>query len=293
MPLSFELVQRRIARAVIAASGLPESNVLWSQNKAPRPAADGIVMRLMGIQFVADSWLDVQDNPLTFDDLAVSAVDDVGDAVTVVGHGLSTGDGPVRVGSTLTVPGGLTADTDYWVVAPDEDTLQFCESFVETGGADVDGAPSGNPVTVVDLTSAGSGVITISSTEDTLRAGQEVLYVSRGTTRCVLNLECHTVDAAGDDMALALLHRTAARLLLPAQVETLNEAGVGIVEIDPVRAVRGRLDAILFEPRATLDIQLAIVSEETEAGTIIQTTDITPTIGDVEGDEERFPVGGG
>lgn len=295
MPISgginWDLVMSRIARWVVAGSGLPSSSILWSQNKAPRPAADGIVMRLMGIQVVGDSWADVVENPLVFSDLTVSAVDDVANTVTIVGHGMSTGDGPVRVASTLTLPGGLAVDTDYWLIKVDDDTLKFAAAFAETGGADVSGSPSGNPVTAVDLTDAGSGVITISDTDKTVRAGEEILQVARSTTRAILTLECHTEDSTGLDMAVAVLHRVSARSALPSQIALLDEAGVGVVEMEPVRAIRGHLDALLFEPRATLDIRLAIVSEDSEFGTIIESADLTPTYNDEVLDTTRVPVG--
>lgn len=295
MPISggidWDLVMSRIARWVIAGSGLSSSHVLWSQNKAPRPSADGIVMRLMGIQVVGDSWSDVVENPLTFSDLTVTAVDDVANTVTVVGHGMSTGDGPVRVDSTGVLPGGLVVDTDYWLIRVDDDTLKFAATFAATGGADIDGLPSGNPVTPVDLIDAGSGTITVSDTDKTVRAGQEILQVARATTKVTLNLECHTEDSTGLDMAVAVLHRVSARASLPSQVALLDEAGAGVVEIGPVHAVRGHLDALLFEPRAVMDIQLSVVSEDSEFGTVIESADLTPTYNDEVLDTERVPIG--
>lgn len=289
--IDWPLVQSRIARWVLAGSGLTSDKVLWSQNKAPRPAADGIVMRLMGIQVVGDTWTDVASNPLVFADKTVSAVSAANNTLTITAHGLSTGDGPIRLASTGTLPGGIAASTDYWVIKVDADTIKLAATFAGTGGADIAGLPSGNPVTPVDITSAGSGTITVADTTKTVKAGQEILYVARGTTRAILNLECHTEDSTGLDMAVAVLHRVAARASLPSQIALLDEAGVGVAEIEAVRAVRGHLDALLFEPRATLDIRLSIASEDSEFGTIIETADLTPTYDDVEGDTVRVPVG--
>lgn len=291
--IDWDLLFSRIARWVAAATGLPVSKILWSQNKAPRPAADGIVMRIMGVETVGDSWADIAENPLVFDDLVVESVSAAANTVTVTAHDLTTGDGPVRIDSTGTMPGGLLPDTDYWVVVPNANTLKFAETFAQTGGTDIDGAPSGNTVTTIDITSVGTGVITISSTADTLRAGEEILQVARGVMKLTLDLECHTTDSVGLNMAVAVLHRVAARSTLPSQVALLAEAGIGVQEMGKVRAVRGHLDALLFEPRAMLEVTLAVASEDSESGTIIRSADLTPTYDDVVGSTIRVPVGSG
>lgn len=285
-------VQSRLARWVLAGSGLTSDKVLWSQNKAPRPAADGIVMRLTNIGFVGDPWTDVDPNPFTFDDLTVTAVDAAANTFTITAHGLRTGDGPVQLTTTGTLPAPLQVATDYWVIRVDNNTIKLSETFAGTGGADVSGSPSGNPVTPIDLTSAGTGTTTVQDTDNTLRAGEEILQVARGVTTATLELECHTSASVGLDMAVAILHRVAARSVLPSQVDLLEEADIGVVDILKVRAVRGHLDAILFEPRAMLDIHIAINSEESETDTIIWSTDVQPTVDDVQGVEERFPVDG-
>ncbi len=69
------------------------------------------------------------------------------DTITITGHGLLTGDGPVcvrNVGGAL--PGGLVAQTDYWVIRLDANTLRLATS---SGAA--------NNSTYINLTSNGSG----------------------------------------------------------------------------------------------------------------------------------------
>ncbi len=79
--------------------------------------------------------------------LAISAVTPVGDTLTRVAHGLAVGAGPFAVASTGTLPGGLTAGVAHWVqAAPTVNTLTLAL------------APGG---VVVDITSAGSGTITL------------------------------------------------------------------------------------------------------------------------------------
>lgn len=67
--------------------------------------------------------------------------------ITIVGHGLVTGDGPAtprNVGGAL--PGGLAALTDYWLIRIDNDTLKIATSSSN--------AMAG---TAIDLTTSGSG----------------------------------------------------------------------------------------------------------------------------------------
>jgi hypothetical protein len=44
---------------------------------------------------------------------------------TGVGHQFQTGDGPYRVGSSTTLPSGLSAGTDYWITAANTTTGTF------------------------------------------------------------------------------------------------------------------------------------------------------------------------
>jgi len=96
---------------------------------------------------------------LTFTDKTVSAVDatdnelDFGSA-----HSLVTGDGPVRLETTGSAPGGLATSTDYYVIVVDTDSISLAISR--------DDALVG---TEIDITSAGSGTHTLVDTSTTSR----------------------------------------------------------------------------------------------------------------------------
>jgi hypothetical protein len=77
---------------------------------------------------------------------------------TLVAHGLHTGDGPVRLTTTGTLPGGTALATDYWVVRLSADTFSLATSLAD--------ALAG---TVVDLTTDGTGVHTVTGTGATKR----------------------------------------------------------------------------------------------------------------------------
>ncbi len=58
-------------------------------------------------------------------DFITTDVDTVTDEITEVAHGYETGDGPLRLSSSGTLPGGLSIDTDVWVIKIDDDTFQL------------------------------------------------------------------------------------------------------------------------------------------------------------------------
>lgn len=84
------------------------------------------------------------------EDFTVTAATDI---LTVNGHGLVTGDGPFQVASTTTLPAGLTAATDYWVIEATVNTFKVATSYAN--------ALAG---TAVDITDAGTGTHTITRT---------------------------------------------------------------------------------------------------------------------------------
>ncbi|MBA3352276.1 MAG: hypothetical protein H0U23_07615, partial [Blastocatellia bacterium] len=74
------------------------------------------------------------------------------DNATVVGHGLSTGDGPFFLTTTVTLPGGLALATPYWVVYSGVNTFQFATTYANA----TDDAPI-----IVNITDIGTGVHTM------------------------------------------------------------------------------------------------------------------------------------
>lgn len=76
------------------------------------------------------------------------------DIATVAGgHGLENGDGPFQVTAVTTIPAGLTAATNYWAIVLSPTTFKFATTRAL--------ALAG---TAVDVTDAGTGALTITST---------------------------------------------------------------------------------------------------------------------------------
>ena len=89
---------------------------------------------------------------ITEDVLPVRLVDDTADSLTIESHGLSFRDA-VKVSATTTLPGGLTAGTIYFVVADTADTIKLATSKANA---------SLDPPSVIDITDAGVGAVTVS-----------------------------------------------------------------------------------------------------------------------------------
>ena len=77
-----------------------------------------------------------------------------GNSVNIAGHNFVTLD-KVQLSSTTTLPGGLSASTDYWIIRLDADNIQFAASVADAvAGTDV------------DITSGGTGTHTITPWEN-------------------------------------------------------------------------------------------------------------------------------
>ena len=92
---------------------------------------------------------------------------------TAAGHGMITGDGPVRVANAGgALPAGLVAATDYWVIWVSANTFRLATSFAN--------ALAG---TYVSITTDGTGTQTLSDTADTeLMKWREYGVVRSGPT---------------------------------------------------------------------------------------------------------------
>lgn len=91
-------------------------------------------------------------------------IDTTLDTYHAVAHGFATGDGPVRATTGTTLPTGVAAATDYWIVRVDADNLKLADTEAH--------ALAGT--NIIDITAIGAGTQTITLagadvTEDSLR----------------------------------------------------------------------------------------------------------------------------
>jgi len=88
---------------------------------------------------------------ITEETLPVRLVDDTSDSLAIESHGLKFRDA-VKVSATTTLPAGLSAGTIYFVVEDTADTIKLATSAANA---------SLDPPSVVDITDAGVGTITV------------------------------------------------------------------------------------------------------------------------------------
>lgn len=268
LPATWNAMEDAIHAWVVAGSGLPATSVRWAQQTDPRPAGPYISVRLRSLRGVGHDWVDVEENPLVFADKVISAVNAGADTVTSTAHGLLTGDGPVRLTTTGTLPGGLAAATDYWAIRVDANTLQFAATFL---GA----VETPTPVAISD---AGTGAHAIVDTTATRTHGAEISLVTRGVRRMTIAMQAFAgPDGAsiGATAPLGLLHGVALGARTEARTAALNAGGVGILSLGPVQSIDGKLGAGLFEPRALLEAQANVTAELAETATYVETVEVT------------------
>jgi hypothetical protein len=252
---------------VVGSSGLAADKVFWAYEGRPRPAAPYIELTVRQIRGIGHDWVTSDANPLTFSTLTVAAV--AADTFLIPAHGLSTGDGPVHVASTVTLPSPLVANTDYWVRVVDVDTIKLADTFVKTGGVQPAGAA--NPVTTISLATPGSGVITVAATADTVHAGQEIVRTAQGFREATIHLECFAVEGGGYDAMRRLSNVIAS---LPLYAYDLDQAGVGVSDLGQsfaqggVQYLEGHRGSIL-EPRSMCDFTCYLASLVTGYDTVI------------------------
>jgi hypothetical protein len=104
--------------------------------------------------------------PLSFTAFTFTAA--TTDICTKVAHGLETGDGPVRLTTTTTLPAGLALLTDYWFIKIDADTFYLATSLANAYAG-----------TRVDITSTGTGTHTLSPS--TSKRGIDGLFTYEAT----------------------------------------------------------------------------------------------------------------
>jgi hypothetical protein len=96
---------------------------------------------------VPDQWWACQEGRGT---ITPTSVDATANTLAVANHARYTGDGPFNTITTGTLPGGLAASTDYWLIRADSDTLKLASSQAN--------ALAG---TAIDLSSAGTGTLSL------------------------------------------------------------------------------------------------------------------------------------
>lgn len=146
----------------LAATALPANPTSWGDVSSwfraqYQPKTFGVEMYsdessgFTGLKLVA-----AIEKPVVIVDDGVDGVTHAADTLTITGHALKTGDGPIRFTTDGTLPGGIDATTDYYIGVVDANTVKlFASRILLLAGRTVALA------TCVDITSAGSGTHTL------------------------------------------------------------------------------------------------------------------------------------
>jgi hypothetical protein len=257
-------LENAIATWVEGAGGVP---TFWAEQDGERPATPYVELVLV-IEPTGSDWSARTENPLVFADKPVTGASTVTNRLTVVAHGLATGDGPVRpknVGGAPAAP--LATGTDYWVIRDDADHLRLATSLYRA-----------NAGTAVALIDAGTGTNTIASTADTRTRGAEVLEHSRGLRRCHLTLQCFAAAATGVAGAKGILSTVQAKATLPTYRAALRTGGASVPSFGSVQGSGKAMNSAHFEPRAILECTFFAAQDVTEPGTYVEFVQVTEQV---------------
>lgn len=269
--IKWTTIEDAIRAWIVFGSRLADDHVIWSQQTSPRPAGQFISLRLMMLEHRGRDWLDRYDNIVALPTLTISAVNTSTGAMTITAHGLANGTGPLVFGGIPPAP--LQLATNYWPVVVDANTVKLAATFQN--------AVATVPTTLT-VTNGGTAP-TLSSTPKTTIAGIEISQRARGPRRASLTLQCFAGTptggaATGFTSPAAVLHDAITSYVLESQSFLLNQAGVGVGAIEPIRSVDGIVNTTHFEPRAIGTVYLHLASELVETSTYIQVVNATDQI---------------
>lgn len=262
--MSWTALETAIKNWVVAASGLDAARVVWERRQTARPASPFISLDIQTEQPFGPDWVNIEDNPLEFDDLTIESPDGSADTLTITGHELETADGPVQVSTTGLLPGGLASDTNYWVIKVDDDTIQLATSFLNA----LDGTP-------VNIAIPGAGTSILFALSTTERQGEEILHTAQGSSTFTLQLQCFALTAEGVTRAAEVLADVRDKAILPTSQSALRAGGLAIAGFSTISPVGGVFGANRWEPRALMTARLFAARETTEAGTYIETVEVS------------------
>ncbi|HEY1814895.1 MAG TPA: hypothetical protein VGG74_21255 [Kofleriaceae bacterium] len=278
--IAWDAILPAIQAWVMRGSGLDDAHVVYADQgsdpsggtRPPRPSGPYISMRLTVGGVGGYDWYAREPNVLTVPTITVSAIDTGTSKLTATAHGRVTGDGPLELDASVTLPEPLVADQPLWAIAIDANTLQIAADFFDA---------MASPPVPITLESAGSGTITIVGTADTVRAGQEVTQHTQGPRAGTLELTAFAGAGGtgiGASSPLGMLDGVMTASRLESVAAALATAGVAVATFERPRSIGSVVNASEFEPRAFVTIALNLASSFDETSTYIERVTATGTI---------------
>lgn len=245
-----------IAQWMINGSGLPASRIRWGGQNAPQPGGSTqawISLRLTKVETQGYDVTKWNDNFITFAPKAIVSLNAALDTVTVTAHGFNTGDGPVNLTGDLTGT-NLANLTGYWAIKVDADNFKVATTFQNA----INGV-------FVDIQGVGTGAHTVVSTATTKTVGKELAETIYGGRKVTVTVTCFPPQPTTDATeAMAILSDVVAYANLTKQYMAFAAGGVGMSDYGDPQSVDGVLNAVYFEPRATMTISFFTTSVITD-----------------------------
>lgn len=262
--ISWTTVHNGLQKWFRDTSGIPGPRVMWGipRDGGARPTTPYISLGQITTRRIGHDWVVSSRNVTTYAGGAFTAPG--GDVIVRAAHGLLHGDGPLRVSSSGTLPGGLIAGTDYWVILVDGDTFKLAGSFFDTIGV-------GTPITI---TTAGTGVHAIVGAPTFVRAAAPLRRTMQGMRVGSMVATCYADDAIDASSASAVLEDVVSGLALIR--EDLHRAGVGVSDISPIVSLPGRIGTAL-EARATMTVTFHLSAELVATAPGFERVEVTRT----------------
>lgn len=261
MTVAWATIENALYTWIVNATGLA---TIWEQQNAPRPAAPYISLHVTEVRPLGQDWISRVDNPLVFSDITLTPVDASG-SFTATAHGRLTGDGPVQVVTTLTLPTGVDTSTDYYVVRVDANSFKLATTLLN--------AMAVSPTTIT-FSGVGSGTIKLVDTASTLRVGEAQINYARGPRAFTLTATCFATTSTGASSAVSALEKATLSARLPSAQVAFYTAGMGLSGFERVQSVNGIMNFASFEPRAILTSNWFTVTEISEFGEIVSSVGV-------------------
>lgn len=241
----------------VAASGLPSGSVIWAYQHGRRPDTP-----YMTVSYTAASrglaGRSTRLSPAVVADTVIESVDAGADSVTITAHGRLTGDGPFRLVSSGSIPGGLAADTDYWLVAQGPDDLSLAASHLDAWNA-----------ATVDITDAGSGTHSLVDTPDTLLSGAEIADTVIAHREISIELRTYSSDVGVQPgTAMEILSRVELAHTRPAVSSLLGLLSLGA--FGPILNVTAIIGEHEMESRAAMDVVGYAVDTDVQGASYVE-----------------------
>ena len=145
----------------------------------------------------------------------VDTVDFANDELDLAAHGLLTGDGPVQLTTTDTLPTGLELATDYWIIRTNAGTIQLALSQQAAFAG-----------TAVSFSDVGTGTHTLTGTA----AAERIRWYSYGLLGHAAD-GAVTLTAGGKAYTARVLHR---QRVIAYGVEATGTSNPTDLEVTPV-----------------------------------------------------------